>query len=427
LFPTSLFFICEMKFIPLYLAFLVLISCNQACKSALDRQKTIQDSLTVAIKAASQSGVFNGFAVAVVNEKGTLYQQGFGFADVAAKKPYTDHTIQNIASISKTLVGIALLKAQELGKLNLDDPINKYLPFTIHNPAFTDMAISIRHLATHTSGIRDNDVNYLSKNYCLKPGQDLRGLKLAFDEAQVFNPPDSLISVETYLRHVLIPGGKWYTKDVFINKKPGEFYEYSNIATTLAAFVIEKATSENFRTFTAKYILKPLKMDASGWRFDDVDFSKHAHLYENPGTPLPFYAMISYPDGNFITSVNDLSLYLTELIKGYNGHGTILKKESYKELFRPQLLEKNFEDRNVQNPYSESYNVGILIGFGYTGYIGHTGGDPGVATMMFFDPGKNIGRILFVNTSFSGREGNNTFYSIWDQLEKYQERLADEN
>ena len=44
------------------------------------------------------------------------------------------------------------------------------------------------------------------------------------------------------------------------------------------------------------------------------------------------------------------------------------------------------QDRNERNPFSESSNVGVLMGFGYTGYIGHTGGDPGVVTPLFFDP-----------------------------------------
>ena len=53
-------------------------------------------------------------------------------------------TIQNVASVSKTIVGIALLKAQELGKLKLDEPINKYLPFKVFNPKFPNENITIR-------------------------------------------------------------------------------------------------------------------------------------------------------------------------------------------------------------------------------------------------------------------------------------------
>jgi len=303
--------------------------------------------LTNEINADSTNGVFNGFAVSIVNDQGTLYQKGFGFADIENQKKYTDSTIQNIASISKTFVGLALLKAQELGKLKLDDPINKYLPFKVVNPNYPATNITLRHLATHTSSIADNEF-YLTKNYFLKENQDLKALHLVFEETQVFIPKDSVVSMEEFLKNLLVEKGKWNTKETYTKHKPGDIYEYSNIGTTLAAFVLEMATGETFDKFTTAYILKPLKMNASGWHFEDINFANYSKLYENPKTLLPFYGMVSYPDGNFITSINDLSLYLSELIKGYNGNGTILSKESFKEYFRPQLEAKNFIDLGSQ-------------------------------------------------------------------------------
>jgi CubicO group peptidase (beta-lactamase class C family) len=96
-----------------------------------------------------QIGIFNGFTGTVVDTSGILYNQGFGYADIAAKKPYTKQTVINIASISKVFIGVALMKAQEMGLLNLDDPINKHLPFAVSNPNFPNELITIRQLATH--------------------------------------------------------------------------------------------------------------------------------------------------------------------------------------------------------------------------------------------------------------------------------------
>lgn len=411
------------KFYTILFSVLFLASCKNGNQTKQTQSNAQKDSLTTEIMDLSKNKIFNGFAVSIVNEKGTLYQKGFGFSDIAQNKKYTDSTIQNIGSISKTFVGIALLKAQELGKLKLDDPINKYLPFKVVNPNFPDTEITIRHLTTHTSSIIDNEF-YLTKNYYLKEHQNLDGVSLVFDEMQMFNPADSIVSMQTFLKNTLVKKGKWNTNETYSKNKPGEIYEYSNTGTTLAAFVLEKATGESFDAFTQKYILEPLKMDASGWHFRDINFKNYSKLYADPKTVLPFYSMITYPDGNFITSVHDLSLYLTELIKGYNGNGTILNKESYKEFYLPQLKAHNFTERNERNPYNESYNVGIFMGFDYSGYIGHTGGDPGIASMLFFDPKNNIGRILIVNTSFSGKEGSKTFFGIWDLLEKYQSKLT---
>ena len=368
------------------------ISCKKESSQKKEQDVSYTDLLTLDISKIYKQSDFNGFSVSIVNDKGTLYQQGFGHADVKNKILYTDQTIQNIASVSKVFVGVTLLKAQELGKLKLDDPINNYLPFKVINSSYPDKAITIRHLATHTSGIVDNEF-YLSKNYILKEGTSTVDSSLGFDDMQIFNPSDSIISIEEFLQNVLVQGGKWNTKETYANYKPGVMYEYSNIGTTLAAFVLEKATGERFDDFTEKHILEPLKMKDSGWSFQNVKFENYSKLYASKKTVLPFYHMITYPDGGFITSINDLSLFLTELIKGYNQKGIILNKESYREFFHPQLKEANF---------LAFYRV---------------------ASLMFFDPKNNIGRIMILNTSFSGQKGSQDFYGIWDVLEEYQGKL----
>lgn len=405
---------------------LLYFTCGLPTRSAAQpasAPRTAADSLTADLEALRAQGYFNGFGVAVVDRQGVRYQHGFGFADAAARTPYNLHTLQNIGSVSKTLVGLALLKAQELGQLKLDDPVNQYLPFKVVNPAFPDVPITLRMLANHTSSIRDNDF-YLSKNYYLKPGQVLAGLPLTFDEDQAFVPADSAVALPVFLQNVLTPTGRWYQAKGFLAHRPGELYEYSNVGAALAAYAVERASGMPFPRFTARYITRPLHMRASGWSFAEVDFARHSRLYESPAVALPFYGLATYPDGNFITSVADLSRYLHELIRGYYGQGKVLRPASYQELYRPQLAAANFEHRNERNPYSESYNVGIFMGFGHTGFIGHTGGDPGVVSLLFFDPKTGLGRLLMLNTSFSDKAGGAAMYKIWDTLARYQPRLG---
>ena len=92
---------------------------------------SISNKLTNELNKIATDGSLVGFSVAIVNEEGTLYENGFGFADKKANIKYTEKALQNIGSISKTFIGVALLKAQELGKLHLDDDINDYLPFKV--------------------------------------------------------------------------------------------------------------------------------------------------------------------------------------------------------------------------------------------------------------------------------------------------------
>ena len=119
------------KFYIIIFSVLFLASCKNGNQTKQTQSDVQKDSLTTEITDFSKNGIFNGFAVSIVNEKGTLYQKGFGFSDVAQNKEYTDSTIQNIGSISKTFVGIALLKAQELGKLKLDDSISPSFVHTV--------------------------------------------------------------------------------------------------------------------------------------------------------------------------------------------------------------------------------------------------------------------------------------------------------
>ena len=357
----------------------------------------------------------NGFSVAIVNQDGTLYEKGFGYSDIKASKKYTNNTVQNIASISKTFIGIALLKAQELEKLNLDDPINKHLSFNVNNPYFPNEHITIRQLATHTSSIKDPS-RYEKNGYILKEKEN--------KEAKVnsnFGSPDEKMALGEFLKNILSTEGKWYKKKNFLKTKPGEIFEYSNVAAGLAALVIEKATNQSFNEFTNEHILTPLGMSNSGWSFTEVDFSKHSKLYKDKETELALYQLVNYPDGGLITSSADLGKYLTELIAGNNGNGSILNKQSYEELFRPQLTDKNYNERN-ESAYNDEYNMGVFMGISAQGQIGHTGGDPGVATHMFFNTETKIGKLLIVNTDLK-KEGIKEFIDIWKKLEEYETKL----
>jgi len=73
------------------------------------------------------------------------------------------------------------------------------------------------------------------------------------------------------LRNFLSEKGKWYDKNAFLEMKPGERYEYSNIGATLAAYVLELATKQKYSAFSKQYILDPLDMSSSGWSFSAID------------------------------------------------------------------------------------------------------------------------------------------------------------
>jgi len=374
----------------------------------------VEVALTASLDSIRNQGIFNGFGVAVVTADSIVYQNGFGFADRAAGLPYTVDTRQPIASVSKTFIGVALLKAQEMGKLKLDDPVNKYLPFKVSNPEFPHIDITIGHLATHTSTINDEGTSYMQEAYVAD--KDIPASEYP-DYDQSFNAPSTDKGLEAFLQKELGGSGADYSGGAYNSFMPGQYYEYSNMGATLAALVLEKATGMPYDAFVAKYILQPLGMKHSGFYGKDTDYKGRSLLYINPDKPLPQYHCITYPDGGMVTSAGDMALYLQELVRGYSGSGKLLSKESYKELFTTYLGPRSFLDgQETENPYSDEYNSGLFIGFSPEGYIGHTGGDPGISSLMFFDPKTGVGRFLMVNTDSNDKKGNDAFYAIWDKL-----------
>jgi CubicO group peptidase (beta-lactamase class C family) len=396
-----------MKNLFLILLFSIQIfSCTQTSERKYD---VINDSLTKKLQLAYNKGAIIGFSVVVVNEHGLIYDKGFGFTDIEQKKAYTSNTIQNIASISKTLIGISLLKAQELGKLNINDPINKYLPFKIVNPNHPNIPILIKHLAYHTSSIIDLDEIY-AKSYVLtkKEHADNEGV---YD---YFNKPETNILLLNFIENSLSQNGKWYTKSIFSKEKPGEKREYSNIAAALCAQIIESATGQDYRTFTKENIIKPLKMNTSGWSSKDTDSNMRSRLFAKKGMMIADYSLITYADGGFLTSSRDLGLFLSELIKGYDGNGVLLSKESYEKLFKKQRFSNNKKD--------EDYGVFIEFRDDFLNIkddmIGHNGSDPGVFTAMYFNPGTKIGKVLLVNTDTDFTD------DVWPEIEEIWKSLS---
>jgi len=399
---------------------LIFIFCTISIFGVKAQQKTPEKMLTDRLNEINKEGFISGFGVTVIDREGLRYAKGFGFADINNRQSYTTSTLQNIGSVSKTLIGIALMKAQEQGKLKLDDPINKYLPFDIDNPKYPNARITIRHLATHTSTIEDTNY-YDGKAYVILNKSEL-DKPVVKTLGESFQTKETRVSIPDFFKNLLTPGGIWYKKKNFLKKKPGTTYEYSNVGATMAAYIIERATGVPYDNYTTEHILKPLGMQSSGWFFDTIDMNNHSLLYTGEKMVVPFYTLVTYPDGGLISSLDDMGKYLTELNNAFIGKGTLLSKESYTELFTEQLKAENFSNRgDDSNPLDDEYNTGIFMGFTPTGNLGHTGSDPGVFTYMFFNPKTGIGRILFANTNINRESWEKQINPISKALIQYEE------
>jgi CubicO group peptidase (beta-lactamase class C family) len=343
-----------------------------------------------------------GLAAAIIINKKLVWTKGYGYADLENKIPFTPNTIMNIGSITKTITGASLMHAIEEKKIALDENINTYLPFKVINPYFPNERITLRNLATHTSGIVDQYPLY-SKTY--------------------HYGVDSPESLGAFLKNYFEPSGTYYSKDNFLKHKPGSFREYSNLATGLTGYIIEITTGQKLNFYSKQHLFTPLKMDNTGWFLSEINLANHSKLYEiqsdNPKL-IPLYGLTTYPDGGVRTSVTDLSKFFICLLNDGVYEGTrILEKESVEEMLKFQFTTLN----KPENVNLEELNSGIFWATKRNlTRIGHGGTDPGVKTLMLSDRSKEIGVILFTNTSLD-EDATIKYGDIYDELFKYAIKL----
>ncbi|MCJ8211339.1 beta-lactamase family protein [Mucilaginibacter sp. RS28] len=353
-------------------------------------------------KKMEQKGIV-GIGAAIIVNKNLVWKKGYGYADRELKKPFTTSTIMNIASVSKTITGACMMKAIEQGKINLDEDINHYLPFKIVNPYFPQDVITLRQLATHTSSLTDRYPFYTDSTY--------------------FNGKDSPEELATFLKNYFVQGGRYYSKENFLDHKPGTCRDYSNIGAALAGYIVENKTGEKLNIYSRRYLFKPLGMQHTSWFLSETNLANHSKLYDKKDgqvVDIPLYGCTTYPDGGLRTTVEDLAKFYNCLLNdGKQGNKQILQKRSVQEMLRLQFSDNN-KPENV-NP--KKLNSGLFWSTKMGGErIGHNGSDPGVRTFMLSDLNKEVAVILFVNTSLGEKE-EDTFFEIYNLLYKFGKTL----
>jgi len=331
-----------------------------------------------------------GGAVLVFTKDKVLYKKEIGYANIEKKIPYTLDTVTNIASISKTFIGGSLVKAVEDGLLSLDEDINNLLPFKVVNPYFPNEKITLKNLASHTSGIKDDETKYIN-SYSAYGAKNM--------------------TLKDFLYNYLNPEGKWYSKENFSNNKPGSSFSYSNIGSALAGYCIEARSKITYADYVRKNIFEELSMNNSGWNRSEfklanialnysklrIDFTNHTESMGATLEPMPAYELITYPDGGVMTTVNDLSKYLQAIMKRQD---TFITAKSI-----DLMLQKQFNDTNVPPECKEAdENIGLFWSYSGEKVWGHTGSDPGVDTSMYVNS-NNVGIITFINTDDSILDG----------------------
>lgn len=316
-----------------------------------------------------------------------LSKQASGEAGVVGRKVAADDPVR-VASISKLVTAIAVMRLVDEGRIDLDKDIGDYLGFAVRNPAFPDRPVTLRHLLSHTSGIRDSI--------------------------------DYLLPLDGSLQTVLSNPAVW-----FPGHEPGDYFSYANLNSPVIAATIEAATRERFDRLVAKKVLTPLRLDACfnwgdgcspGRRAQAVtllrtngDLARDAAI---SGTdPCPILAasdsscdLSRYrigkngssfsPQGGLRISMQDLSRVGQLLL---NGGRPILSSKAFAEMTRVQWR-FNGVNGDDDRGYFQAYGLGVHIHEDRAGrkWLGHVGEAYALRAGLWVNPQTRKGFAQFV-------------------------------
>lgn len=343
-----------------------------------------RDSLSIELERIIAHSAIPGLGVSIIGENDILYSKGFGYRDIQTKRLYDSLTIQSVASISKTMIAISLMKMVEQGRLNLEEDINTYLPFKVVNPNFLQRKITLLQLATHTSSIIESDQADDGSYFIHEREVSKKSFPKGHYKYYKRYRGNPNLSIGDYLERYLAVDGQKFKKNIFGNYAPGTAYSYSNIASTLVAYIIEIVSGQTFESFTEEHIFRSLNMESTTWK-RPMNNNVSQQYFHN-GSKVPDYTLITFPSGDLQTNSFDMAKFMLEMMKGYMGKGRLLKPESYTYMFTNRL---NLRKTNQLR--------GIFWEIGPEGNIGHGGAEIGTTCQVIFSPALKKSFFLMIN------------------------------
>ena len=271
-----------------------------------------------------------GVTISVVKDGKLLFAKGYGYADVKQKKPVSPQdTLFRPGSISKLFTWTAIMQLYEQGKLDLDRDVNTYLDFKI--PDAFGKPITLKNIMTHTPGFEEQ-------------------------VKDLFRNDTSKLNLGEYLKnHIPV---RIYP--------PGTVPAYSNYATSVAGYIVERVSGRPFDEYVAENILKPLNMTHS--TFTQPLPSNLAPLMSNgyrlgSDDPGLFEVVNPFPAGSLSSSANDMAQFmLAHLGEGQLNGARILKPETARLMHSRLFGLDDAANAMCYGFYEESRNGHRIIG-----------------------------------------------------------------
>jgi len=314
------------------------------------------------IEENMKKGKIPGVSVSIVKDDKTIYQNGFGYADIDAQKAVDAETLFEIGSNSKAFTALGILNLEKSGQIKLEDEVTKYIPWLKVKYKGEEAAITIEQLLHHTSGIPFKTI----------------------DKIPVSNEDNAL---EETVKTVI---------DIELDSKPGQAYQYATINYDILGLIIEKITRQSYESYIDENIIKPMGLKNTYLFKDEKVNEKMAKGYKINFFRPQLYEAPTYrgnkPAGYIISNGEDMAKWLKIQM------GNLKDSQFDNEL----IEESHNANRNVR-PLSNgaSYAKGWFVFQKEGGEISHGGNNPNYSSFIVFKPETGVGVAVLCNTNSS--------------------------
>jgi CubicO group peptidase (beta-lactamase class C family) len=338
---------------------------ESAFRAALNRQVP---------RILKQYGV-PGMAIGTVlhGDPGQIYV--YGLADVARRRPVTPDTVFQVASLSKSVTAWGVLTLVDRGKVDLDQPVQRYLAkWPLAPSPYPSREVTARRLLTHTSG--------------LNAGED-----------EFRTPGDPAPTTLELLRREG-PPSKGEPTPAVLTGPAGAAFVYSVPGYTLLQLMIEQQSRRPFATYMRNAVLRPLGMTSSDYAWDPRLRAATATPYLEDGKPSDLLIPEDTAADGLFSTVNDMVQFVAAPMPGQGlptGAGVISDRTTQQIFLRPSALPKG----QLQTIGPDAPCLGCFIEHSDGGpvMITNAGDDPGWTAEIHMAPATGDGLVVLTNSS----------------------------
>lgn len=311
-----------------------------------------------------------GMSVVLVHDQDVLLAKGYGYADLASKAPADEHTVYRVGSITKVFTALAMMQLRDAGKLNLDDPIEKYLPEFKIKSRFPDARpLTFRQVASHYSGLpTEAPLPYSFQNVPAFPRTEELIASLGNSELQA---PVNTQSI------------------------------YSNLGYNILGLAVERIAQQPYADYVTQHVLRPLEMKRSAFVVTEELKESLATGYraaDASGThAVAPYADHGQASGMLYSSVEDIAEILKlQFREGPAGGRQILGSSALREMTAPLFVADQEDDPERFWQYGNGLSWHLQTDKGLQ-FVQKRGGTNGFSTVMIFHSRHKLGAAVFTN------------------------------